>query len=317
MTMIAKERNGAVTPFGTHGKLHVEGSKLLNEKGQVCQLKGISTHNVGLYPEYVNDACITELTDRFGLGAFRLAMYSGEADDIFGYADGDDANREKLEKIMLDAVKTCAKLGIYVIVDWHILRDGNPNTHADMAEYFFRKMCPSLKEYDNVIYEICNEPNTEGTWAEITRYANRIIPVIRELDADKVIIVGTPVWSQRVDEAVAEPLAFPNLVYTLHFYADTHRDELRNLMVDAVEKGLPVFVSEFGICDASGNGPVNDEQTNIWIDLLNKLQISYILWNLSNKNETSAILAPTCTVTSGFSDDDFSECGKRVAGYMK
>lgn len=317
MTLIAKERNGAVTPFGMHGKLHVEGSKLLNEKGEVCQLKGISTHNVGLYPEYVNEACITELTDKFGLSVFRLAMYSGEADDIFGYADGDDANREKLEKLMLDAVKICAKLGIYVIVDWHILRDGNPNTHADMAAHFFRKVCPVLKDYDNVIYEICNEPNTEGTWAEITRYANFIIPVIREMDADKVIIVGTPVWSQRVDEAVTEPLAFPNLVYTLHFYADTHRDELRGIMTDAIEKGLPVFVSEFGICDASGNGPVNDEQTDIWIALMNKLQLSYVLWNLSNKNETSAILAPGCSVTSGFGEDDFSECGKRVAGYMK
>ncbi len=317
MTNISKERNGVVTPFGIHGKLHVEGAKLLNEKGEVCQLKGISTHNVGLYPEYINEACITELTDKFGISVFRLAMYSGEADDIFGYGDGDDANRARLEAIMLEAVDICAKLGIYVIVDWHILRDGNPNTHADMAEAFFRKVCPKLAAYDHVIYEICNEPNTEGTWAEVTRYANRIIPVIREIDPNKVIIVGTPVWSQRVDEAVAAPLTFPNLVYTLHFYADTHRDTLRQLMVDAVKDGLPVFVSEFGICDASGNGPVNDEQTDIWMDLLNELQISYVLWNLSNKDETSAILAPTCTVTSDFKEEDFSECGKRVAGYMK
>lgn len=317
MTSIAKKRNGKVTPFGTHGKLHVEGSKLLNEKGEVCQLKGISTHNVGLYPEYVNEACITELTDKFGISVFRLAMYSAEADDICGYADGDDANREKLEKLMLEAVDVCAKLGIYVIVDWHILKDGNPNTHADMAEYFFSKVCPILKNYDNVIYEICNEPNIGGTWYQITRYAKRIIPVIRKADPDKVVIVGTPIWSQKVNEAAKKPLEFPNVVYTLHFYADTHKGVLRRRMVKAMNDGLPVFVSEFGICDASGNGPVNDAETNKWIEVMNELQISYVLWNLSNKDETSAILAPTCTVTNNFKEEDFSECGKRVAGYMK
>lgn len=316
MAIIATERNGISTPFGLHGKLHVEGSGLMNEANKICQLKGISTHNLSLYPEYTNEACITDLTERFGISAFRLAMYSAEADDVKGYADSDDAHRAYLEKMILDAVKVCAKLGIYVLVDWHILLDYNPNIHADSAIQFFSNICPKLKEYDNVLYEICNEPNLETTWAEITEYAHRVIPVIRELDPTKVIIVGTPVWSQRVDEATKAPLPYPNLVYALHFYADTHRDELRALMADAVEAGLPVFVSEFGICDASGNGPVNDEQTNLWIDLMNKYSISYIIWNLSNKDETSAILTPACTKHCGFTDADFSECGKRIKNYI-
>ncbi len=317
MTACTTERNGLKTPFGIHGKLHVEGSSLLNEHGQICQLKGISTHNISLYPEYVTEVCITELTERFGLSAFRLAMYSAEADDIKGYADGDDAHRAKLEQMILDAVLVCAKLGIYVLIDWHILLDYDPNMHVNSALAFFKSICPRLKDYDNVIYEICNEPNMDTTWTQITNYADIVIPVIRSLDPDKVIIVGTPVWSQRVDEAAKAPLSYPNLVYTLHFYADTHRDELRQIMTEAINNGLPVFVSEFGICDASGNGPINDEQTNIWIDLLNKYQVSYILWNLSNKNETSAIITPSCDKIFGFHDSDFSECGKRVAGYMK
>lgn len=317
MTLIATERNGKVTPFGLHGKLHVEGTQLMNEHNAPCQLKGISTHNISLYPEYINEACITELTDKFGMSMFRVAMYSALADDVYGYADGDDAHRAELEDMMVMAAEVCAKLGIYMIVDWHILLDYDPNTHTDKAIQFFKNVCPKLKAYDNIIYEICNEPNMDTTWAQITNYANQVIPVVRENDPDKVIIVGTPVWSQRVDEAAKAPLAYPNLVYTLHFYADTHKDELRQLMVDAIKDGLPVFVSEFGICDASGNGPINDEETNKWMDLMNEYKISYALWNLSNKAETSAILAPTCTVNCGFSDDDFSECGKRVAGYMK
>lgn len=311
------KKNGQQTPFGLHGKLHISGSKLMDEHNEVFQLKGISTHNISLYPEYVNEACITELTERFNLNAFRIAMYSAEADDVKGYADGDSSHQEKLENLMIQAVDICAKLGIYTLVDWHILFDYNPNMHTDAALQFFRNICPKLRKYDNVIYEICNEPNMDTSWSDITDYANKVIPAIRELDPDKIIIVGTPVWSQRVDEAAKAPLTYANLAYTLHFYADTHKEDLRTLMTNAIETGLPIFVSEFGICDASGNGPINDEETNIWIALMNKHSVSYILWNLSNKNETSAILTPTCTKSSGFNEDDFSECGKRVAGYMK
>jgi len=314
--MITTERNGMATPFGIHGKLHVKGAKLMDEHQNICQLKGISTHNISLYPEYVNEACVAQLTDKFEMSAFRIAMYSAEADEVKGYADGDDAHREKLEKLVLESAEICAKLGIYLILDWHILLDYDPNMHTDMAMRFFKNVCPALKKYDNVIYEICNEPNMDTTWAQITNYANQVIPAIREIDPDKVIIVGTPVWSQRVDEAAKAPLSYPNLVYTLHFYADTHKEDLRNLMVNAIKDGLPVFVSEFGICDASGNGPINEEETRKWIDLMNEYDVSFVLWNLSNKDETSAILAPTCTVTSDFAEEDFSECGKRVAGYL-
>ena len=316
MNGIATERNGNITPFGTHGKLHVEGAQLMDSHQMPCQLKGISTHNISLYPEYVNEACFTELTDKFGMSMLRIAMYSAEADDVLGYADGDDAHRAELERMILESAEITAKLGIYMIIDWHILLDYDPNMHTDKAILFFKNVCPKLKAYDHIIYEICNEPNMDTTWAQITEYANQVIPVIREIDPDKVIIVGTPVWSQRVDEALKAPLAYPNLVYTLHLYADTHKDELRQLMVEAIEGGLPVFVSEFGICDASGNGPINDEETNKWIALMNQYKVSYALWNLSNKDETSAILAPTCTRNCGFEEEDFSPCGKRVAGYM-
>ena len=316
MISCATERNNKVTPFGLHGKLHVEGPHLMDEHQNKCQLRGISTHNISLYPEYVNEACFTQLTDKFGMSMLRIAMYSAEADDVLGYADGDDSHRAELEEMILKSAEICAALGIYMIVDWHILLDYDPNMHTDMAIRFFQNICPKLKDYDHIIYEICNEPNMDTTWEQITHYANQVIPAIRAIDPDKVIIVGTPVWSQRVDEAAKAPLPYPNLVYTLHFYADTHKEWLRQIMVDVMKEGLPVFVSEFGICDASGNGPINDEETNAWIELMNKLQVSYAIWNLSNKDETSAILAPTCTVCQDFTDDDFSECGKRVAGYM-
>ena len=156
----------------------------------------------------------------------------------------------------------------------------------------------------------------ETSWEDITKYANRIIPVIRKLDSEKVVIVGTPTWSQRVYQAADAPLNFDNIMYTLHFYADTHREDLREKLRYALSKNLPIFVTEYGICNAAGDGDVNDEETNLWLKLLQENKISYVLWNLSNKNETSAILKDSCTKTAGFTEDDFSPCGQRFKTMM-
>ena len=318
MVSIATTRNGKPTPFGLHGSLHVEGKHLIDEHGNICQLKGLSSHNLSSYPEYINEELLTQFTDEYNIELFRFAMYSSFADEVFGYADGNEEHRSKLESLIIEGVKTAARLGIYVIVDWHVLLEKDPNIFTEDAVYFFKMICPILKEYDNVIYEICNEPNPPTTWDDIKRYANRIIPIIREIDPGKVISVGTPTWSQNVDEASASPLSYDNLVYSLHFYSDSHKEGVRALLDEALDRGnIAVFVTEFGICDASGNGPINDEETDIWLNKLDENAISYCLWNLSNKDETSAILKKDCTKHSGFTLDDFSECGKRFIQYMK
>lgn len=317
MASIALTRNDKTTPFGLHGKLHVEGSKLLDANGNICQLRGLSTHNLSSFPEYINEKAFTQFTDECGITIMRLAMYSAFADDVNGYADGDDAHRKELEELVMKGVEIAAKLGIYVMVDWHVLLEKDPNLHTDMAISFFKKMCPALKEYDNVIYEICNEPNTDTTWEQVKNYANQVIPAIQEIDNEKVIIVGTPLWSQRVDEAADAPLNYENLMYALHFYAGTHKQALRDTLSYALDKKLPVFVTEFGTCNADGNGAINDEETANWLDMLNTHDISYIVWNLSNKDEASAIISPKCSKLYDFDPDDYSESGKRFPKYMK
>lgn len=317
MANCAMERNGKVTSFGIHGILKVTGTKITDQNGNPFQLRGLSSHNLNNYPEYINEEGITQMVDEWGINVFRLAMYSASADGFDGYSDGTDAHREELENLIMKGVQIAAKLGIYVIVDWHILFDYDPNMHTDMALHFFKKMCPILKEYDNVIYEICNEPNGDTTWAQICTYANQVIPVIRELDEAKMIVVGTPSWSQRVDEAAAAPLSYDNLLYTLHFYADTHKAPLRNIMEKAIHKGLPILISEFGICAADGAGAINREETALWLELCNQYGVGYILWSLSNKDETSAILKPDCQKVSGFTSDDLSAGGQFFLEIMK
>lgn len=311
-----------MTPFEQYGKLHVEGKNLVDASGKPVVLKGISTHNLNEYPEYVNEAAFKQFRDEYNVNIMRLAMYAAFADNNPGYADSDDEHRAKLEELILKGVKICADLGLYCLVDWHILFDYNPNMHTDMAIRFFKNIVPKLKDYDNVIYEICNEPNMnmetkeETTWEEVKRYANQVIPEIKNIDHEKVIIVGTPTWSQRVDTASDSPLEYDNIMYALHFYADTHRDKLRDRCKYARSKNLPIFVTEFGVGRADGDGDINDEESAKWLDLLDSEKISRVIWNLSNKNETSSILVPSCTKTYGFAEEDLTECGKRMKNIM-
>ena len=201
---------------------------------------------------------------------------------------------------------------MYAIVDWHVLNDRDPNVHKAEALAFFDEMAERWKDHDNVIYEICNEPNSGTTWDGIKSYANEVIPVIREHDSDAVIIVGTPTWSQDIDQALDSPLEFDNVMYALHFYAGTHTDWLRNRCEECVTKGLPVFISEFGMCDASGSGGNNFDQASRWMELIRQYDLSYCCWNLANKNETSSVIKPDCQKTSGWTESDLSESGQWI-----
>lgn len=293
--------------YQAHGALQVSGANLYDSNGNIFQLKGVSTHGLSWFPEYVNREAFSSLKN-FGVNTIRLAMYTSEYN---GYCNG--GNKEDLKKLVMQGVNLATELGMYVIIDWHILSDGNPNTYKNDAITFFDEMSRTYASQGNVLYEICNEPNGGTSWSEIKSYAEEIIPVIRKNDADAIIIVGTPTWSQDVDLVSQSPLDsnhYRNILYALHFYAGTHKDDLRNKFQKAYENGLPMIVSEFSICDASGNGYNDTTSANQWMELLNSHGISYVAWNLSNKNESSSILNSSCTKTGQFSQSDFSESGR-------
>ena len=294
------------SPYALHGKLHVDGTTLTDEHGEAYQLKGVSTHGIGWFPQYVNGDTFADLKS-WGADAVRLAMYTAEG----GYCEGSDDNKDKLKQLVDTGVQAATDLGMYVIIDWHVLNDHDPWNYEDEAEKFFAEMSEKYKDYGNVIYEICNEPNSGPDWSRVKSYAEKIIPVIRENAPDAIIIVGTPTWSQDIDRAAADPISgYDNIMYALHFYADTHRDYLRDRMKAAIDAGLPVIVSEFGICDASGSGANNYDEGNKWIAAMDDYNVSYFIWNLSNKSETSALISSGCSKLSGFEDTDLSDSGK-------
>ena len=296
------------------GRLHVKGTKLVDKKGHEVQLRGVSTHGLSWYPQYVNDKCFAQLHDQWGANVVRLAMYTEEYN---GYCSGDAKNRSDLKKRIKKGVRLAKKHKMYVIVDWHILSDGNPNSHKKEAKAFFREMSREFKGYNNVIYEICNEPNNGTSWKEIKSYARSVISTIRKNDKKAVIVVGTPTWSQDVDQAAADPIKGDNIMYALHFYAATHKTDLRNKMTAAINKGLPVFVTEYGICDASGNGAIDKKEADRWIQTMDEYGVSYIAWNLSNKQESSSIIKSSCSKVSGFKKSDLSDEGKWLYSMLR
>ena len=306
------DKDEASTPFGQHGALHVENGKLTDENGNTVQLYGMSTHGIAWFPQYINYDSFRTLRDDWNTNCIRLAMYTAE---YGGYCAGGD--KEQLKQLVRDGVSYATELGMYVIVDWHILSDCDPNQNKDEAIAFFREMAEVFADNDNVLYEICNEPNGGTSWDSIKSYAEEVIPVIRAQKPDAVILVGTPTWSQEIDKAAASPLDDSNVMYTLHFYAGTHKDDLRNRLETCVQNGLPVFVSEFGMCDASGNGANDFVSTTKWLDLLNKYQISFCCWNLANKDESSSVFKASSTALSDWTDDDFNESGRWIRDYFR
>lgn len=297
-------------PFETHGKLSVKGTDIVDMNGDKYQLKGVSTHGITWFPDYVNKEAFETLRDDWGANLIRLAMYT-DTGDSYGYCSGGD--KDEILALVDKGVSAATELGMYVIVDWHILSDSDPNNHIDDAKEFFDKVSKKYAAQENVIYEICNEPNGGTQWSSVKSYAETIIPVIRANDKDALIIVGTPNWSQDVDIASQDPITgYDNIMYAVHFYAATHKDDLRNKVKTALDNELPVFVSEFSLCDASGNGGIDYDSSDEWFELINENNLSYSSWSLCNKNETSALIKSDSTATGSFSDGDLSDTGKYV-----
>lgn len=296
---------GIVTTVPT-GRLQVSGTKLTDESGNIIQLRGVSTHGISWFPDYVNYDAFATLRDDWGANVVRIAMYL-YPEEYNGYLSGGD--KAALKQIIDNGVNYATELGMYVIIDWHVLNYA-PSRHTQEACDFFAEMASKYSGHDNVIYEICNEPVGADWNSDIKPYAETVIGTIRQFDDHALILVGTNTWSQDVDSVVGNTLDDGNVMYVAHFYAGTHKENIRNKISTALNAGVPVFISECSICDASGNGGIDYASANEWLDFMNSNQLSFIAWSLSNKAETSALISSGCSAKSGWSDGDLSETGR-------
>ncbi|MDR2962383.1 MAG: cellulase family glycosylhydrolase [Bacteroidales bacterium] len=300
----------AQTIVETYGRLQVNGSYVTAENGDKISLCGNSLYwSTWGGERWYNAETINYLKDDWKSTIIRAAM--AVDGDVSG-AYTTSANNAIIQKNRVKTVvEACIAEGLYVIIDFHSHAAHN---YTAKAVEFFAEMAELYGDYPNVIYEIYNEPK-ETAWTTIKSYAETVIAAIREKDPDNLIIVGTRSWSQEVLEAANNPINDPNVAYTLHFYADTHKQWLRDRAVSAMNKGVALFITEWGTCDASGNGGFNPAASDDWMAFAKENHISLCNWSVHNISETAAILKNT-SVLSGWTENNYSESGKYVRDVM-
>lgn len=287
------------------GALHVDGTQLVGENGDSIVLKGVSLGWHNWWPRFYNSKTVSWLKNDWNAQVVRASMGVNVSK---GYLENPDFGIQKIQEVVDAAISE----DIYVIIDWH-----SHDLIEEEAIEFFEKMAQKYGESPHVIYEIFNEP-VDLKWSEIKSYSEKVIQGIRKHDPDNLILVGTPTWSQDVDVVAENPIiGYRNLMYVLHFYAGTHQEPLRNKAEMALEKDLPIFVSECAGMNSDGDGPIDWESWKSWSDWMDSKSISRIAWSISDKDESCSMLLKSASSSGGWKEDELKSWGKYIREYLR
>ena len=260
-------------------------------------------HN--LWPRFYNREIVQTLKQDWHCSVIRAAMGIMIEDNYL-------ENPEYALQCMTNVIESAIKQNVYVIIDWH-----SHVTKTEEAKAFFGQMAKKYGKNPHIIYEIYNEP-VEDTWTDLKKYAAEVIGEIRKYDKDNVVLVGCPHWDQDIHLVAESPLeGFQNVMYTVHFYAATHGDDLRQRTEDAVKQGIPVFISECGAMEASGDGPIDMDSEEAWIDMCERLGMSWVCWSLADKDETCSMLLPDAKSSGPWRDNVIKPYGKLVKSMLQ
>ncbi len=293
-------------PVKEHGALSVKGTQLVDEKGAPVVLHGMSFGWHNLWPRFYNKEAVHELVTQWNCTVVRASMGIELNDSGYLKLPG---HSEKLMRRLIDA---CIRENVYVIVDWH-----DHNIHEKEAVDFFARLAADYGNNPHVIWEIFNEPDYE-TWPEVKAYSEKVIASIRKHDPDNIILVGSPKWDQDLQLPAADPIkGYSNLMYTMHFYAGTHKKWLRDRTDEAIKAGLPIFVSECAGMEATGDGPLDEKEWEAFVTWMDDRKISWVAWSVSDKNETCSVLLPAASSKGKWKDDVIKTWGKVAKQYLK
>jgi endoglucanase len=284
-------------PVKEHGKLSVEGTQLVNQNGDPVVLRGVSYGWHNWWPRFYNASTVKWFRDDWGATVVRAAM---GVDPDRGYLRARDWSLERIEAVIQAAIEN----DMYVIIDWH-----SHKVYTDEAKEFFTQMAKKYGHHPHVIYEIFNEPERIA-WEPVKQYSIEVMKAIREIDPDNIILVGSPHWCQDLHIVADDPIeGFTNIMYTMHFYAATHKQFLRDRCDYALSKGIPIFVSECAGMEATGNGPINHEEWQNWLEWMEANKLSWIAWSIADKNETCSMMLPAANSEGGWKESDMKEWG--------
>ncbi len=293
-----------ISAVAKHGQLSINNGQLLNQYLKAVSLAGPSlywSNNDWAGEEFYKQEVINNISQQWQASIVRAAM---GADNKGSYLTHPEDNLKRVETVIEAAIEN----GLYIIVDWH---SHHAENYTAQAIQFFQYIAKKYGHLPNIIYEIYNEPLQDTDWHSVIKpYSLKVISAIRAIDRNNIILVGSQSWSQDVDISAEDPItAFSNLAYTLHFYAGTHKDELRAKAQIALDSGLALFVSEWGTVAANGNGSVDYQETEKWLAFMRKNQLSHCSWSLSKKEEGASIFKPKASIVGPWSDKELTENG--------
>ncbi len=293
------------SPVELNGRLSVKGRFIVNEQGQPASFAGPSffwsTTGWGQERFYNADA-VKFFAEDWNAGIVRAAM---AAEREGSYLTDPEANAERAFTIVDAAIEN----GLYVVVDWHSHR-AEENT-AEAIE-FFREVATRYGQTPNLIYEIYNEPLDTTDWSTVVKpYAEAVIAEIRKIDPDNLIVVGSQSWDQDLDKVVEDPiLGQSNIVYAVHFYAGSHKDDLRAKAQYALDNGLALMATEWGNVNYDGDGPIDRASTLAWMKFFRENDISHMNWAVSDAPESAAMFVKDAPSNGGWTDDELTPSGR-------
>ncbi len=301
------------TPVAVNGRLRRCGNRICNAAGTPIQLKGMSWFwsNTGWEAErFYNAQAVQNLYSQWGATVVRAAIgvHGGG-----GYAAGDSLNPADPSGNMARAralIDGAIAAGVYVIVDWH-----SHELYQSQAVEFFRTLATQYASSPNIIWEPFNEPTTQS-WSQLKSYHTAVISAIRQAGSQNLVVAGSPSWSQEVNTATADPLADSNVAYTLHFYAGTHGQWLRDRASQVMAAGHAIMVTEWGTVDASGDGGFNPSESQNWTNWMDQNLVSSANWSLHDKVESASALVPGASATGPWADSQLTESGRWVKAYI-
>ena len=289
------------TPVDVHGQLKVDGNKIVDKNGNPVTLHGMSMYDWSQQGrQFYNASAVGHLAKDLECAILRIPILPNNATSGLSRV-----------KAVADA---CIANGIYGIIDWH----GGGASQAATAAAFFASMAQAYGNTPNIMYEPWNEPTV--AWSTVKTYHETVIAAIRAVDPDNIIFLGTPQWDQKPDTAAADPVTTStNLAYVVHFYANSHKlAGFQNAITTTLNKGLAIFVTEYGGCSANGSGTFNATELQKWWDFLDANNIGCTNWAVETNGETSSIFKTNASANGPWTDADLTDPdGKTIIDYIK
>ncbi len=193
--------------------LSVAGRDVVSDQNEVVKLRGINMDGYfwawewdqNLHNDYA-DASDIRFLDSLGANAIRLCLNY----NYFATNDGFD---------YIDRYLTwCDTLGIYVLLDMHVVPQGNgiftnPAAQQQLID-IWQGIAERYAAREVVLgYDLMNEP-WPGDSALWYTYANRLIDSIRVIDPGHIIMV-----ENTLDGELFEVINEPNILYSYHDYS--------------------------------------------------------------------------------------------------